>query len=206
MIPDFLPKDKIEQRAIKLIAEYDALLLKDCVGTDPWNYMVFLQERGRLNDFSYEDLGDDILGGYNPRDNVIYLSRHLRGELKPMHNFTVSHEIGHLMLHRNLYLKQAMQLELAFEAMPDKKIICTRQNIASEVVSNSLEWQANFFAACLLMPSASIKKQFYRHKSNSPYGNNEELLCKIFHCSKQSLRFRLQELELIDRHSSIGAY
>lgn len=201
MIPEFLPKEWIERKAIKLISEYDASLLKDCIGTDPWNYMVFLQEMGRLNDFSYENLEGNILGMYNPKNNVIYLNNCLRDDLKSMHNFTVSHEIGHLMLHRDLYLKKTMQLELGFDAAPEKEIICTRQNIASnmDMANNSLEWQANFFGACLMMPSDSLKKQFYTYKSNYPDSNIEESLCKIFHCSRQSLRFRLQELGLIEK-------
>jgi Zn-dependent peptidase ImmA (M78 family) len=62
------------------------------------------------------------------------------------YNFTVAHETGHWQLHRPFLLKDINQ-KLLFEQAHTAAIVC-RSSEAKEPI----EWQADFFAACLLMP------------------------------------------------------
>ncbi len=192
----FIPKYVIEKKALKLIDEMDSSLLEKCIGIDPWEYLAFLQEKERLKDFRYVDMDSTILGMYRPIENEIYLNNKLNEDLKAMNSFTIAHEIGHFILHRNDFLAEVMQLDLGFENYKEKDIICKRQTIESDIEENdSLEWQANYFAASLLMPSKSLNNQFENYKRQN-YPIIENNLCEIFHCSKKALKIRLKELGL----------
>ena len=62
-----------------------------------------------------------------------------------MKRFTQAHEIGHWVLHRELNLENFSDSELTLN-----------QNQIPSTPLDWIEWQANNFAACLLMPSTSI--------------------------------------------------
>jgi IrrE N-terminal-like domain len=66
------------------------------------------------------------------------------------YRFTVSHEIGHWRLHRD-QLASADHPDLFEESAKAGVVIC-RSSQAKERV----EWQADYFASCLLMPRALI--------------------------------------------------
>lgn len=59
--------------------------------------------------------------------------------------FTISHEIGHLILHSKI-LKDKID-----ERIDDEHTLSLRENISS-IANSRLEWQANIFASHLLLP------------------------------------------------------
>lgn len=83
--------------------------------------------------------------------------------------FTKAHELAHFYLHKN---KQYFCLD---EALENKK--------------NIVEWEANVFAAEILMPLDLVKKY---HKSMTTTE-----LCAMFKVSKESIIYRLNNLGLI---------
>lgn len=93
-------------------------------------------------------------------------------DIKTRARFTIAHELGHYFLHM---------------ADSDNKVITSFRMDHSLV-----EKQADAFAAELLMPEDSVRKE---------YGNMvipvSDSLARSFNVSKQAMRFRLDRLELI---------
>jgi Zn-dependent peptidase ImmA (M78 family) len=71
--------------------------------------------------------------------------------------FTCSHEIGHWVLHRKF-------VHTTGKSVKDKDtIICRSKNAKLPV-----EWQADYFASCLLMPEEYVKSAYYRTYGPKP--------------------------------------
>lgn len=61
--------------------------------------------------------------------------------------FTIAHELGHFFLH----------FPIVSEAHPDATMMATRWVDETEGDQRRVEWEANWFAAAFLMPSAAFK-------------------------------------------------
>lgn len=75
-------------------------------------------------------------------------------EMIGRYNFTVGHETGHWQLHRGHFEKDPNQQQL-FAANESPTVVC-RSSEAKE----RIEWQADVFSSCLLMPRSLIKECF----------------------------------------------
>jgi hypothetical protein len=96
-------------------------------------------------------LDPDILGAIFFDDARIVIDESLDPEEHPSmesrYRFTLGHEGGgHWRLHRHLYCTSAAQA-LLFDVPTEPSVVC-RLSQAKERV----EWQADFYASCLLMP------------------------------------------------------
>lgn len=67
------------------------------------------------------------------------------------YHFTLAHEVGHWRLHRSHYLGRRAERRLFADGMPEPDVVCR-----SSEKKKRVEWQANAFAACLLMPRKLI--------------------------------------------------
>lgn len=91
----------------------------------------------------------------DPHDNPRKLGRF---------RFTAAHETGHWRLHRPHYLQNRAQRKLFDESAEKPAYICR-----SSARKERVEWQADFFAACLLMPREMIEKAWeQQHGSLKP--------------------------------------
>jgi hypothetical protein len=95
--------------------------------------------------------GPDILGAIFFDEKRIVIDESLDPEDNPAkegrYRFTLAHEGGgHWRLHRRLFANDAAQASL-FQEQVAPSVIC-RSNQTKEPV----EWQADFYASCLLMP------------------------------------------------------
>ena len=96
----------------------------------------------------------DILGAMFFEAKRIVIDESLDPEENPAkegrYRFTLGHEGGHWRLHRHLFAKDSAQSAL-FGEDPVPSVVC-RSSQAKEPV----EWQADFYASCLLMPHKLI--------------------------------------------------
>lgn len=97
----------------------------------------------------------DILGAIFFDDQQIVIDESLDPEENPSiegrFRFTVAHEGGgHWRLHRHLFAKDKAQATM-FDDPAEPSFVC-RSSDAKERV----EWQADFYASCLLMPRALL--------------------------------------------------
>lgn len=87
-------------------------------------------------------------------------------------SFTMAHELGHWILHRDFYLKN-----------PDQYPILPR--FSSPDRNNPMEKEANKFAACLLVPEKLLKPVM---------GAPVSALAGIFGVSRTMMEFRLRNV------------
>lgn len=115
------------------------------------------------------DLGDpEVLGCLDIKNNVIQINNLLDSALYPdqegRYNFTLGHEIGHHILHRpiaEILMQQPILSNLNQENL--NIILCRTKDQRAKI-----EWQADKFAAFLLMPKKKVFQLFSQHfKSDS---------------------------------------
>jgi len=97
-------------------------------------------------------------------------------EWPPRRRFTIGHELGHWVLHRDgertLFCRKAT-------VQPDEQ-----ENGRSEVEVPDIEEEANVFAAALLMPARLIRREYERDRAF-------ERLCERFGASGAAMGRRL---------------
>jgi hypothetical protein len=97
-------------------------------------------------DLSLECASDDVFGAIWVDDLVIAVDRRLDPVVFPERegrfHFTLAHEAGHWELHRRSYIR----------ARNRPTYICRTSQ-----AKRPIEWQADFFAACLLMPRYLVR-------------------------------------------------
>lgn len=100
----------------------------------------------------------DILGAIWINQEAVLIDRSLDPKDNPSmlgrYRYSVGHEIGHWRLHRSYVAKDADQISL-FDTQSEPTVIC-RSSQAKEPI----EWQADFFSSCLLMPRRRVHDEW----------------------------------------------
>ena len=118
----------------------------------------------------YED--KNLLGGTLIDQKTIEINENLIDHEGRMH-FTAAHEVGHIVLHVPFYN------EKHGKDISEDKIISRKDCGFEGTKKEPEEWQADKFAAYLLMPSALIKKAFYNNY-NRPVNVRRKSILQIF--------------------------
>ena len=157
----YLREEQIERDAVALLAEYAQA--RNVVIAPPIPIEDIVEKHLKLG-IEFDDmhrllrvprsgpgLGPDILGMICFDDRRIVIDENLDPEENPSkesrYRFTLAHEGGgHWRLHRHLFFKDPAQISFFNDPSPPS-VIC-RSSQAKEPV----EWQADFYASCLLMP------------------------------------------------------
>lgn len=128
------------------------------------------------------------------------------------YRFTVLHECGHDIFHRGYYSQVPNQLSL-FNNYGQPTVKCRSINIGGNkkatkewTKDDTMEWQANYFAAALLLPRSmvikAVQEEHERYKNlRNNFFNKDSVtinsIAKIFNASEEATRYRLEGLELI---------
>ncbi len=210
----WLPKSGIETIATDVLAGYEEMTGAPVAPPIPVEDVIerYLDLRIGFMDFEKTYGFHGVLGAIYVKDRLIYadnalLEDHSEGRL----NFTFAHEAGHWVLHRKFVTH-------AEDSRAERTAIICRKKDAKKPA----EWQADFFAACLLMPEKWIKSAFEESIGTRPLLlHNEQRSLSGFHyiepcvcnwpfiaraiqntggfsnVSKQAIIIRLQELGLV---------
>ena len=148
----WLSKARISKTASRLMADYEARMGFSVTPPIPVEDII---ERHLGLTLSFDDLEEklgmpDVLGATYVRSRRIVVNeRLLEARYEGRLVFTFAHEVGHWVLHR------ACAEEAARRGRASETIVC-RAGCAKEPI----EWQADYFAACLLMPEAAVIRAF----------------------------------------------
>jgi len=114
----------------------------------------------------------DVLGATWFDDRLIRIDRHLEGK-EGRFAFTLAHEIGHWRLHRPLLQMQKLVLSL----FPSREGVAATPAFVCRTSErrSPAEWQADRFAACLLMPSNAMRAVGQRMLGDQPVAAVEGL-------------------------------
>jgi Zn-dependent peptidase ImmA (M78 family) len=156
----YLYEEEIERDAAALLAEYARA--RDVTVGPPVPIEDIVEKHLKLG-IEFDDmhkllgvphpgrgLDPDILGAIFFDERRIVIDESLDPEENPAregrYRFTLAHEGGHWRLHRNHFGKEPKQVAL-FNEQTAPSVVC-RSSQAKE----SVEWQADYYASCLLMP------------------------------------------------------
>jgi Zn-dependent peptidase ImmA (M78 family) len=174
----YMPEDAIERDAESLLAQYAhargveiraPIPIEDIVEKH-LKLRVEFDDLHRLLDVPGSGLGrdSDIFGAIWLDSGRIVIDESLDPEERPAmearYRFTLAHEGGgHWRLHRGLVRSDRDQ-EVLFADIPMPTVVCR-----SSQEKRRLEWQADFYASCLLMPRRLVHAEWQdRLSRNKP--------------------------------------
>ncbi len=209
---------EIETVATELLETHCPQVLNKPSMTPVADIIDRLRERTGLL-FAMEDLGykgtAKILGKVSFHRKTLYLDVSLNGERKAAFRFTAAHEVGHWVLHRYNYKNWKFNDDRPKEdALEDDESTLCR--LERRTPKDWLEFQANVFAASLVMPremfvTALIQQQQamgitknlgHIYLSDEKYARRDFQtivmhLSHLFGVSKESVRVRVRTLKLL---------
>jgi Zn-dependent peptidase ImmA (M78 family) len=239
---EFIPESRIETAANRLRYDYQQDSGKKESRLDPvnaiWDYLYAHPQHNLRLEIETPlglDTNGDVIAGRTTVEReqdegsdggCIYIDPAI--VRSPLYIFTLAHELGHWILHRGLMIQARCQGNLFNPTVPD--IVTLQRNVGSDARKEKQpteEWQANTFAAYLLMPKAEVSVEFqkrygsdslvYQEKRNQSSrfrsafstlreyarciagegGENNSSLAETFGVSKESMAIRLEQLQLV---------
>jgi hypothetical protein len=208
-----ISRAEIEAKADEVIEYFDSSILRQPTFTPLVEFVSKLNTHFNITFEFNTDLGEangkKILGKFQLKPRVIYIDNSM-SDSEPRWHFTLAHELGHLVFHRDLYLNRS-------RTIPDDTENMVNEEEMDEPSFDWIEWHANKFAASILMP----KNTFYEAVCNFQqqqlqltrsigkiYLDNQrcniasycriiEHLCGIFRTSKVAVKIRFKELGIL---------
>ena len=188
----FLKDSSIEKESLNLLDSYSQDIGEKIIPPIPvFDIIEYLgYDIDFLDDGIYSD--KNFLGGLLISEKIVQINENLNGQEGRM-NFTAAHETGHIVLHAPTYIEQMSGQQLEFELKDESNIICRKDEGFEGTKKAPEEWQADKFAAYLLMPSAKIKKAFFKICSG-PVNVRKKRLMEMFFPKPPILKaYRLAE-------------
>ncbi|MEA5533691.1 ImmA/IrrE family metallo-endopeptidase [Crocosphaera sp. XPORK-15E] len=163
----FYPKQIIEEKANQLLtqAKNDNYPLNWGAGIT--HHLLDVLDLNTLWEIIPNDNQGQIVAKIEPSKRLITLNENI-SELKNNKGFqqsTIAHEIGHWELHINQDEGDGLiqQLELSLNSLTEEKSFLCRvtgeeniHKIKLKIQDDRREWQAQYFAGCLLMPDYKL--------------------------------------------------
>ena len=198
----WLPEEEIEGSALALLRAYEARFGKVNEPPIPIDHLV----EGYLGlGISWEEIpepdGAVILAYIDPAASTICMNTSHREHYERYFGteaYSLAHEAGHWDLHT--VEGSGAQLQLPGEA-GSGRFIC--RSMPAGKPKDRLEWQADRFAAALLMPEAMLQAQLQQLAAYS--WNEFDALSHLFQVTHKALRIRLEDLGL-PHYSSGGTF
>ncbi len=215
-----LSRDDIEVKAEKFLQFFDQQCLKEPVFTPLPTICTTLREKHNVKFVFDLNLGETkegyrYLGRFHISSRTIFIDNRL-SDSDPRFNFTLAHELGHFVLHKQVNLKILSD---------NAEIRDTSRNLVLERIEGGnprslIEWQANKFASSLLLPRytvpiAVMEKQkamgitrdigkiyFDRQAVNlRDYNHILAHLKFVYQTSAAAIKIRLKELNVLVDHT-----
>lgn len=216
----YLSKVKIEEYAYEFLLENSPESLTKAMQTDI-EYIV--ENKLKINlqylklDYNKNLLGMTIMNPMKVKyldensqvveeifdRNTILINEFLATEKNQEHRlyFTLAHEIGHWYLQRkDAYIDSGQQNLFGQEAIKSSinRFVDNidifkfkRKKLVTE--EDWLEWQANYFASCILMPKKMFTNEYLKLQDKNIL-ERVSLLSRIFNVSEEATMYRIKEI------------
>lgn len=215
----FMNDQEFEDEAALLLAEYGNKRGQVTAPPIPVDDIVelYLELTLEFIDTRKEFGVDDVHGALWVNERRVGIDQHLDPAVFPAklgrYRFTLAHEAGHWRLHRQLFFRRANQLTLLPESTTRPEYICRSSS------TEPIEFQANRFASCLLMPREMLKRSWHEWRgdieamclsdlrANAGNGGTDEMvlenairpLATTFQVSPEAMRIRAEGIGLLLR-------
>jgi hypothetical protein len=150
----FLSKQFISDIAADVLCDYEAIIGRTICPPVPVEDIIEQSLGLRLGFVDFEKIYgiDDVYGALYVQKKFVAISTTLLDQRSEgRFCFTCAHEAGHWMLHRHL-------AETVHRYVPEENAVFCRAKDAKAPI----EWQADYFAGCLLMPEKEVEKAFHQ--------------------------------------------
>lgn len=210
-----LSKNDIEEKSLQMLTKFRKEIFLNPQSTPILEFVQDLQENYKVNfyfnlDLGYSKNGKKILGQFCTNPYIIRIDKILYEDKR--FKFTIAHELGHLVFHRKLKFSQD-----EYEIFTETEINYNtgKKNLKSD--RDWIEWQANYFASCFLMPKLNFQKALINvqeklgitknlgiiYLDNKTYNTRDfertkEELSHIYMVNKINIEYRLFDLDLIN--------
>jgi len=160
----FLHEKQIERESAVLLEEYEIIFGYKPTAPIPIERIAEIQLHLTLEFKDMKALFPfaDVHGAIWFDEGIIGIDQSLDPDLYPSmlgrYHFTLAHEIGHWCLHRQLYRDDSNQLRLFDDGSRQPDVVCRSSERRKPV-----EWQADVFAASLLMPRSLVYQAWTEH-------------------------------------------
>lgn len=147
--------------------------------------------------------------------NTILINEFLANEKNQEHrlNFTLAHEVGHWYLQRkDAYIDSGQQSLFGLDTIKSSvnrfidNIDIFKNFKRKKLVTEEdwLEWQANYFASCILMPKKMFKNEYIKLQNKNIF-ERVSILSKVFNVSEEATTYRIKEIssELNDENECL---
>lgn len=162
----YIKEEGFEQEALALLYAYGAAHGAVTAPPIPVDDIVEMQLRLTLEFHDMQQLFgvSDVHGALWVNERRIGIEQALDPAEHPVmrgrYHFTLAHEAGHWLLHRHLFQKQANQLSLLPEGAERPEYICRSSD------KTPIEFQADRFASCLLIPRGMLERAWQDWRGN----------------------------------------
>ena len=215
---DFLSKKIISQMTLEILNQFEPLIVKHGLPVPIERLMSYLTYEYGLRFVTNKPFRASnayLNGRYNRKHKIIYINPEIKDN--GLFAFVCAHEIAHFFLHEKLNISQAN-----YERLMDSQYDPASKKFRLENDKNWIEWQANYFAGCLLMPEnslihqlikwqekAGISRQGYIWLDSQPCNIRDFKVCitqlaYIFQVSRTILEFRMADLQIIKYENRRG--
>lgn len=145
----FIERDELEELSFRILTE-----LKYQVGPVPLDSIceVLKNQAGLIVERNAQ-LGNGILGQISFGPDIIAIDD-LQASLPERVRFTLAHEIGHFALEHRRFMVR--------ESCHDEDLDAENAESVNLKDVRRMEWQANYFASCLLLPKKQFERAFFR--------------------------------------------
>ncbi|MBE9117726.1 ImmA/IrrE family metallo-endopeptidase [Lusitaniella coriacea LEGE 07157] len=188
----FISKHAIECEALNILES-----MKACPNYAP----KFPLDASRVAEFLeldvvWDDIPNDekglIAARILPLERLIEINENIPQLHSGLGESTIAHEIGHWVLHINVpKVDRAIELTRKGITMPVEPLLC--RNIEN---LQGIEWQAQYFASCLLMPRY-ILQEMQQHKDLTQWRNLYDIAEQLG-VTISNLVHRLKDLNWIE--------
>lgn len=209
---DKLSKIAIEQIANDELDKINPKILLEAYPLNSKSLIAYLKSAYEVNIIDIE-FDSDYLGTCDLNCNNIGLNQSIQGTNREL--FILAHEFGHIVLHHKLSIGQTV-----YNAFDDSEYNFRTNKYDLTNPKHWIEWQANYFAASLVLPSPQFLARLYyfQEKLNKPkgiiyiddqYQNRNDFnvivskLAYHFNVSKTSIIYKFQELGQINNQSRL---
>jgi Zn-dependent peptidase ImmA (M78 family) len=210
------PQD-FEVEAEKLLNQYGKSVRPITAPPVPVEHILegFLDLQLEVDDLNPGNVKRDNLGCLYIEQKRVVVDSRLEDQ-EGRYNFTLAHEAGHWILHRDNYLREKDQL-LLFEQETKPSIVCRVSQRKQPV-----EWQADRFASALLMPERMVKSLLqekegpqvpwiYDSRTKDLWGLDKDAYFRSvasrfntrFGVSVQAMQIRLEQLDLLREEANM---
>ena len=197
---DYLEKEHIENIAEEIHSEKN---IKDF----PFEVELFLYERFKYRVFPSPRLeaGCKIDTALVACKQILRIDETIYNKQPKRANFSIAHEVGHLILHKNIIAMMVEALKSAEKTDDYASII----NFLPRNQYRRAEWQADYFGGALLAPRRILEKELIKliEERKSKYISEEEIddedrdiiyhdLAKLFDITKPAITVRISVADL----------